>query len=334
MAALTALLQPLLSDPLMLAIVAGIGVVFLLLVGVVVSTLSTRRELERLESMMSPEERAIMQETARRLEEQARLEELNRRLEQTSWWENLRWELSRAGLRLRPGEYLLMRAMAVVIGGLLGFIFGGRLRLLFGLLGLVLGFFGFGWYVKFRQRRRVTQFENQLVDTLNLLINSLRAGFSLLQAMDAVAKEMPPPTGEEFRRLVQEVQLGIPMEDALDNLVKRIPSEDLDLVVTAMKINREIGGPLTELLETVVDTIRERIRLKGEIRAMTAQARLSGLVLSLVPVFLFLCILRIAPNYMGEFLNNGLAGYAVLGLAAMLVIAGYFTMRKLGEIEV
>lgn len=329
---------PIPTDPLTLALFGGVVVVALLLVGAIVTAWTSRGELERLEQMLSPEERAFLEDRATRealrKEEEEFFARLNKRLEQTGWWESLRWTLSRAGLRLRPGEYLVMRAAAVVLGGLAGFLFGGRVRWLFTLLGVLLGFFGFGFYVRWRQNRRIVEFENQLVDVLNLLINSLRAGFSLLQAMDAVAKEMPPPAGEEFRRVVQEIQLGIPMEDALDNLLRRLPSPDLDLVVTAMKINRTVGGPLTELLETVVETIRERIRLKGEIRALTAQVRYSGMILALLPIALFLILMRIAPDYVGEFLRNGLAGYIVMGLALFLIGTGYYVMRRLGEIEV
>jgi len=329
---------PIPTDPLSLALFGVVILVALLLVGAIVSSFASRGELARLEEALSEEERAFLQDRATRealrREEEEFFASLNKRLEQTTWWESLRWSLSRAGLRLRPGEYLILRALAVVLGGFLGFVFGGRIRWLFTLLGLLAGLFGFGFYVRWRQNRRVIQFENQLVDVLNLIINSLRAGFSLLQAMDAVAKEMPPPAGEEFRRVVQEIQLGIPMEDALDNLLRRLPSEDLDLVITAMKINREIGGPLTELLETVVDTIRERIRLKGEIRALTAQVRYSGMILALLPIGLFLILTRIAPDYVGEFFHSGLAGYVVMGIALLLIGSGYYVMRRLGEIEV
>ncbi len=210
---------------------------------------------------------------------------------------------------------------------------GGR-TLLFTFLGFGVGLFGFGYYIKFLQRRRLQQFNAQLVDTLNLVINGLRAGFSLLQALDSVAKEMPPPISEEFRRVVQEVQIGIPMDQALDNLVKRMPSEDLDMVITAMKLQREVGGPLTEILESTVHTIRERIRIQGEIRTLTAQVRYSGMILALMPIFLFLIIYRIAPDYAGEFLRNGLCGYLMMGIGLVLIGVGYFAMQRIAQIEV
>ncbi len=319
-------------DPITLLIVGGIVTVGLLLVGALVSSLAGRSELERLEAHLSPEEKAML-ESQRKVSREERLAGLNKQLERTTWWENLRWGLSRAGLRLTPTEYIALRILAVILGTVLGYLLGGR-TLLFTVLGFLAGLFGFGYYVKFLQRRRLNQFNDQLVDTLNLLINGLRAGFSVLQAMDAVAREMPPPISEEFRRVVQEVQIGIPMDQALDNLVKRMPSEDLDMVVTAMKIQREVGGPLTEILESTVHTIRERIRIQGEIRTLTAQVRYSGIILALMPIFLFLVIYRLAPDYAGEFLRNGLCGYSMMGVGLMLIAAGYFIMQRIAQIEV
>lgn len=326
--------QVLLSDPLTLVLLGAIITIGLILVGAVVTAWVGRQETEQLESLLAPgeEERRALEESRRAVREE-RWEGLNKQLERTAWWENLRWGLSRAGLRLTPTEYIALRILAVILGTLLGYALGGR-SLLFTLLGLVVGLFGFGWYIKFLQRRRLKQFNDQLVDTLNLLINSLRAGFSLPQALDAVAKEMPPPVSEEFRRVVQEIQIGIPLDQALDNLVKRMPSEDLDLVVTAMKIQREVGGPLTEILENAVHTIRERIRIQGEISALTAQVRYSGIILSLMPICLFLIIYRIAPDYAGQFLQNGLCGYSMLGLGLMLIGIGYFAMQRIAQIEV
>ncbi len=323
---------PIPLDPITLLLLGGVVTIGLLLVGALVTGLAGRSELERLEERLSPEEREVM-EAQRRVTREERLAGLNKQLERTTWWENLRWGLSRAGLRLKPTEYIALRILAVILGTFLGYVLGGR-TLLFTLLGFGVGLFGFGYYIKFLQRRRLQQFNAQLVDTLNLVINGLRAGFSLLQALDSVAKEMPPPISEEFRRVVQEVQIGIPMDQALDNLVKRMPSEDLDMVITAMKIQREVGGPLTEILESTVHTIRERIRIQGEIRTLTAQVRYSGMILALMPIFLFLIIYRIAPDYAGEFLRNGLCGYLMMGVGLMLIGVGYFAMQRIAQIEV
>ncbi len=321
----------LLSDPITLLLLGGIVTVGLVLVGALVTVWVGRQEEERLEKLIFPADQEAREE-AQRLVRRERIG-IDKRLERTSWWENLRWGLSRAGLRLKPSEYIALRVISVILGTFLGYVLGGQ-TLLFTLLGFLVGLLGFGWYIRYLQQRRLNQFNEQLVDTLNLIINGLRAGFSLPQALDAVAKEMPPPVSEEFRRLVQELQIGIPRDKALDNLVKRMPSQDLDLVVTAMKIQQEVGGPLTEILENTVHTIRERIRIQGEIRTLTAQVRFSGMVLSLMPICLFLIIYRIAPDYAGQFLRNGLCGYSMLGLALVLIGTGYYIMRRIAQIEV
>ncbi len=321
----------LLSDPITLLLLGGIVTVGLVLVGALVTVWVGRQEEERLEKLIFPADQEAREE-AQRLVRRERIG-IDKRLERTSWWENLRWGLSRAGLRLKPSEYIALRVISVILGTFLGYVLGGQ-TLLFTLLGFLAGLLGFGWYIRYLQQRRLNQFNEQLVDTLNLIINGLRAGFSLPQALDAVAKEMPPPVSEEFRRLVQELQIGIPRDKALDNLVKRMPSQDLDLVVTAMKIQQEVGGPLTEILENTVHTIRERIRIQGEIRTLTAQVRFSGMVLSLMPICLFLIIYRIAPDYAGQFLRNGLCGYSMLGLALVLIGTGYYIMRRIAQIEV
>ena len=323
---------PLLSDPITLLLLGGIATVGLVLIGAFVTAWVGRQEEERLEKLIFPADQETREETQRLIRREQKTG-IDKRLERTSWWENLRWGLSRAGLRLKPSEYIALRIGAIVAGTFLGYVLGGQ-SLLFTILGFLLGFWGFGWYIRFLQQRRLNQFNAQLVDTLNLIINGLRAGFSLPQALDAVAKEMPPPVSEEFRRLVQELQIGIPRDKALDNLVKRMPSQDLDLVVTAMKIQQEVGGPLTEILENTVHTIRERIRIQGEIRTLTAQVRFSGMILSLMPICLFLIIYRIAPDYAGQFLQNGLCGYSMLGLALVLIGTGYYIMRRIAQIEV
>src|SRR5690606_25573228 len=126
--------------------------------------------------------------------------------------------------------------------------------------------------------RRIRAFESQLSDTLNLWVNALRSGSSMLQGMEAIPTELPAPTSQEFERIVQEVRLGLTLGQAMANMLRRVPSEDLDLVVTAVNIQREVGGNLTEILDNISFTIRERVRIKGEIRTLTAQGRLTGLV--------------------------------------------------------
>ncbi len=322
-------------DP-MVILVGGLGLAFLLLiVGLAITFMGggTATALDqRLEEFVSPEHAAELEEVRKASDDWWR--QINKRAERTDWWARLRREMIRAGLRITPTEYIAFRLLALIAGVvIIGYVFGHG-NWLFLLGGAVAGWFAPHFFIRWRQARRLAQFESQMVDTLNLLTNGLRAGFSVLQAIESVATEMPPPTSEEFRRVVQEVQIGLSLEEALEHLLDRVPSEDMEFVVTAMKIQREVGGSLAEILDTISFTIRERIRIKGEIQTLTAQARISGMVLALAPILLFLVINAIAPDYAGQFFTNGLCGYAMLGCGLTLIGVGYIVMMKIADIEV
>lgn len=262
---------------------------------------------------------------------------VNRRVEKSSWGDNLSRSLARADLKFKPGEFIaFIVIIAITLGGGAWFLGGTdpTAKLVSGFIGLVMGIALPIAYVRSQQGRRLTKFNNQLGDMLNLMVNGLRAGYSTMQAMEAVSKELPAPISEEFRRVVQEMQLGIPMDKALENLLRRIPSEDLDFVVTAINVQREVGGPLAEILDTIAYTIRERVRIKGEIRVMTAQVTMSGRILSGVPFAVFLMIWIINQEYMMEFFNNPLCGGIAIGTGLIMIAVGYFIMMKIADIEV
>ncbi len=203
------------------------------------------------------------------------------------------------------------------------------------IIGGVVGFFLPGFYVRRQQARRLLKFGDQLSDMLNLMVNGLRAGYSTMQAMEAVSKELPSPICDEFRRVVQEMQLGISMQAALENLHRRIPSDDLDFVITAMNVQREVGGNLSEILDTISFTIRERVRIKGEILVLTAQVRTSGQAMSLIPIALAIFLWFLNRDYMMSFFDRGpLCGFGALGCAAALIVSGYFIMMRIADIEV
>ena len=157
-----------------------------------------------------------------------------------------------------------------------------------------------------------------------------------MQAMESISRELDAPISDEFRRVVQEMQLGLSMEKALDNLLRRIPSPDLDLVITAINVQREVGGNLAEILDTISHTIRERVRIKGEIRVLTSQQSFSGKFLALMPVFVVLALLVFNKTYIMEFVNpvNGVCGYIAIGLALLLIVFGYVALQKLAQVEV
>ncbi len=206
-----------------------------------------------------------------------------------------------------------------------GVIFGGAV-----------GFFLPTLYMKRQQGRRLVKFDNQLADMLSLMVNGLRAGYSTMQAMEAVSRELPAPISDEFRRVVQEMQLGIAMDTSLDNLVRRIPSKDLDLVVTAMNVQREVGGNLAEILDTISHTIRERVRVKGEIRVLTSQVMMSGRVLAIMPVAVIIGMYFMNRGYMMRFFNPATRMYGIpaLIIGAVMIVIGYFVMQKIASIEV
>lgn len=246
--------------------------------------------------------------------------------------ENIRTQLARANLKLTPGEYLILTVTSILGTALITYVvMHQNLILTFG--GLVLGFFLPRFYVKFRQAKRLKDFNSQLGDAINLLANGLRSGYSLLQAMEAVAHEMPPPISEEFQRVVREIGLGLSNERAMNNMLRRIPSDDLDLMITAINVQHEVGGNLAEILETISHTIRERIRIKGEIRVLTAQGMISGYVISFLPIGLGLILYAMNPDYIGAMFKEP-CGWAMIAVGTISAIIGFIAIRKIVNIEV
>jgi tight adherence protein B len=246
--------------------------------------------------------------------------------------QNFSTELARADLKLTPGEYIVLMITSILGTGLTAYIVMHNNPFL-GFGGLVLGFFLPRFYVKYRQGKRLKDFNNQLGDTINLLANGLRSGYSLLQAMDAVAREMPPPISDEFQRVVREIGLGLSNERAMNNMMRRIPSDDLDLMITAVNVQHEVGGNLAEILETISHTIRERVRIKGEIKVLTSQQMISGYVVSFLPIGLGLALYVMNPAYMGAMFEEP-CGWAMMAVGLISISAGFIAIRKIVNIEV
>lgn len=319
-----------------LILIGGVLILILLIVGVVI-TISGERSLveDRLGQFLEDEQAQEAQEEASR---SIVTDWVNRRVASSSMGDRVARELARADLKLKVAEYYALIFIATISGGVIAFLLQSHLVSFF--IGAIAGFFAPRFYVKRQQAVRIRKFDDQLGDMLNLMTNGLRAGYSINQAMEAVSRELPAPISDEFRRVVQEMQIGIPMERALDNLLRRIPSEDLDFVITAINVQREVGGNLSEILDTISFTIRERVRIKGEIRVMTANVRTSGAILSLIPVGLALALWFLSPEYIGEFFaENGiipqpLCGFIAVAVVVGLILAGYFVMMKIADIEV
>jgi tight adherence protein B len=313
-------------------ILLGVGVIVLLLliIGVIVSITSERSLVEERLGRFLEDERP---EPEAEGGSSIITEWLNRRVARSSAGDRVARELARADLKFKVAEYYALVFMSTVVVGLIAYII--QPNIVSAIIGAVIGFFLPRFYVKRQQTVRLNKFNDQLGDMLNLMVNGLRAGYSTMQAMEAISRELPAPISDEFHRVVQEMQIGIPMEKALENLLRRIPSEDLDFVVTAINVQREVGGNLSEILDTISFTIRERVRIKGEIRVMTAQVRSSGLVLSLIPVFLTLALWFISPEYISSFFDRGpFCGWLAVGTIIGMILLGYFVMMKIADIEV
>lgn len=262
---------------------------------------------------------------------------LDRAVRGRSFAEEIRAHLARADIRLTVGEFLLLRLSTAAGGFVFGFLAGrGLTRPLLGIfVGVtfaIVGWLAPHYYVLWRARRRLRRFVDQLGDSIGLMANSLRAGYSLLQTMDLVARETAPPLADEFRRVVREVGLGVPLQEALEHMLRRVPSDDLDLLVTAIAINHEVGGNLAQILDVIGETIRERVRIKGEIRVLTAQQSLSGYVISLLPVGLAVVIFLLNPDYLSSLF---VWPWVCMPIGAVIcMVLGFIVMRRIVAIEV
>ena len=256
---------------------------------------------------------------------------LNPLLARSSHTGKLADDLQKADLKLKSTEWILaVVASGLVIGALLALRFGNPLVFV---IGPVAAWVLSAVYLRFRQARRTRAFNNQLGDTITLLSNALKAGYSFAQALSSVSKNGTPPISEEFNRATREIALGISVDDALNHMVQRNKSEDFDLLVTAVQIQRVVGGNLAEILDTIAYTIRERVRIQGEIRTLTAQARISGLIITLLPFGLAGILAVISPSYFGPMLSENV-GHIMLGIGVFSIIIGAAAIQKIVKIEV
>jgi len=325
-------------------IIALAGLALLLILGGVVVSVragpGTQVE-QRLSRYSGGQSQAVVEE--RRLERTSVIpDSLERAVSQQDFASGMKSKLRQADLKLKVSEYMLVHVASVLVFGAVSWVLFNQ-SVIFALVGALAGFFAPRFYVGQRAHKRRRNFENQLGDTLNLWVNALRSGYSVLQSMETIAAETPEPISTEFERVVQEVRLGLTMEQSLTNLLDRIPSDDLDLVVTAVNIQREVGGNLAEVLAIISHTIRERIRIKGEIRVMTAQATISGYIISGLPIALTLFLRASSPDYINELFVKEHpwlvpeavpCGWLVMGIGLMLIFSGFMVMRKIADIDV
>lgn len=261
---------------------------------------------------------------------QAIFEEADRLIAGQAISSNLATRLRRAGLKLQVSEFIVLTWAASVVLGLLGWVLtNGLLAILFWAAGLWLPH----TYLDSRIKARIKAFEDQLPDALSIMANSLKSGYSFLQAMDVCSRELPDPLAGEFAQVMKEIRVNIPIEDGLQNLTRRVPSDDLDLIVTAVLIQRQVGGNLAEVLDKISATIRERLKILGEIKTLTAQGKLSGWIVSLLPVGLGLIMYVLNPTYMGGMVDHPL-GWAMIGAGLVSQLIGIMIIRSIISLEV
>jgi tight adherence protein B len=240
-------------------------------------------------------------------------------------------DLARADLKLKSSEWVLgIVGVGVLVGLLATLRFGTPLAFL---PCPVATWFISGFVLRFLQARRKRAFDKQLGDTIILLSNALKAGYSFAQAVATVSKSATPPIADEFARATREMALGISVDDALNHMVKRNVSEDFDLMVTAVQIHRVVGGNLAEILDTIAHTIRERVRIKGEIRSLTAQARASGWIITVLPIALGGLLTVISPDYFTPMFHQTM-GIVMLAIGGFSMAVGFALIQKIVNIEV
>jgi tight adherence protein B len=329
-------------------VVAGLaaGAIILIALGISMAGGSgaTLERLERYASGPKQEGKDGTAGVAELIQRSAALAQLNKVVEKRDFGANLLRDLGAADLKLKPSEFLaIWGATAVgvpIVMFLIGLVLPSFRNPILLALGLAIGAFAPRFYVNFRKGGRLRKFNSQLPDTVTLIANALRAGSSFLQAIELVVRESQPPISIEFGRVIREVNLGLPFDIALENMVKRVRSEDFELMATAIAIQHQVGGNLAEILDSIAFTIRERIRIKGEIRTLTAQQRLSGYVVGFLPFGLAFFIYLAAPKFFDPMFVAPPAvigiplGVILMGIALASMGAGFFFIRKIVDIEV
>jgi tight adherence protein B len=323
---------------------AALGVVLIFAALASGSAVNERLKRYAAARMEEQTEKEIRPNLGEMISSSSAMANFNRAVEAKDWAAHISRELARADLALKPSEFLAIR-----LGLLLGIpllmvalspLIAALANPLLWLVGLGIGFLVPRFWLNRRKARRLKAFNSALADTITLLANALRSGSSFLQAIEMVVRETQPPISTEFGRVIREVNLGLPMEHALNNMTRRVRSDDLDLMATAVSIHHQVGGNLAEVLDAIAFTIRERVRIKGEIRTLTAQQRLSGYVVGFLPVALVGVIGLIAPQFLEplfqrppEFIGLPL-GVAILGAGGFMMLLGFIAIRRIVDIEV
>lgn len=253
------------------------------------------------------------------------------RIEKSKGGSKMANKLARADVHLRPAEWMLASTgVSVIVGVLVALRFGSLILVP---VGFIVGWVGCGLFLRFRQSKRRKAFDLQLGPAILSISGGLKAGYTFGQAVDLVSKNAQPPMGPELARITREQQLGVPLVEALSRMVSRNDSEDMRLMLTAVQIQQQVGGNLAEILDTIEFTIRERVRIKGEIKTITSQARVSGYILIALPFGLGGILSLLAPSYFTPMLHQTI-GQIMLGIGVFFLACGYAIIRKIVNIRV
>jgi len=240
-------------------------------------------------------------------------------------------QLDLAGFEVRPQEWIALRAAGTALGFVLSLYLTNVLTV--ALLVALAVFLLPNIYLRLMRRRRMAEVTRQLPEAMILMANALESGSALVQSMQVVAEGIAPPIRQEFARVDREMQLGIPLEEALDHMTRRLDSRDLGMLVNAIQIHRQLGGSLAEILRAITETIRERVRLAERIRVLTAQSRASAYIITALPVVTVLLLLVIAPGYMNVMFTS-VIGVVVLIVCLVMIAVAFFLMARITDVEI
>lgn len=240
-------------------------------------------------------------------------------------------DLITSGITLRPEEFMVVWVCISIIPGVLMSIFNFHILSIVAVV--ILGGVLPPTYVNMKRKKRMTLFSKQLGDALLIISNSLKAGFTFEQSLMNITKDLPDPISSEFGQVIREIDLGLSLEDSLKALTKRMQNSDLELLTTTVVIQKQIGGNLADIIETISETIKDRITIKNTIRTLTAQGRISGIVVAMIPVAIILIVTILNPSYMMPLFTTRF-GFILVGTGIVLELIGYLIIRKIVNIKI
>src|SRR4051812_20725625 len=322
------------------ALIAGIGVLMLGFAAYQVASHSLLDSRMRIFVRRTPVIAPVSVRRPRKQSKVAFVEQLNKRLRQASYAKRIQARMVRAGVEMQASRFIVIQAMAGALAFMVVWFFAGTVPDLKGFASLGLGGLAglIFWYIpnvvlSFMEGQRLGKLERQLPTTIDSMAGALQAGSSLAQAMEMASREVSPPIGRELGIVVREMGVGVPMQDAFNNMLARCRSMDLDMLVTAIAIQHRIGGNLSQILRNISHTIRERLRIKGEISVLTAQQRMSGYIVSALPLCIIGALFVIAPTYIMKLFLPGIARI-MLVVGAFGMLAGFYALKRIADIDV